>query len=303
MTLASVSKLAKWIMILSLIPVLLGAFLVIRTHFSLLHAVAVTGTIIELVEERANNNGNFEIYYRPVLSFKDTKGETHKTRSASYFLSNRVKIGDKCDFLYDPENFSTVEDQTFPGIFLIGFGFLHFLFFLIVMLITRKMLKSTGNSNVLQTNMTAMPTNTKSWNRLSKIMMTISGIAMFFAVVLTVHTIIFLLYAVPAIGTIVAVEQKEDMDSRIISYIPVFTFQDAKGVTYKVSSPTETTFTPVVGEKIDILYNPMNPNHARENGFFGLWGQAINYVIGAFIFWLAAFIIKRRIESKTKTLR
>ncbi len=121
MTLASVSKLAKWIMILSLIPVLLGAFLVIRTHFSLLHAVSATGTIIELVEERVNNNGNFEIYYRPVLSFNDTKGEIHKTRSASYFLPNRVKIGDKCDFLYDPEDFSTVEDQKFPGIFLIGF--------------------------------------------------------------------------------------------------------------------------------------------------------------------------------------
>lgn len=303
MKLTTVYKFSKWLTVFFLAVVVLGTVLAIRTHFFLLRAITATGTITELIEQKEDRG---EIYYKPVFLFKDAKGEIHKAPSPTLsFGSGQARIGDKYELLYDPENPLNIRENMFLSIWgieilLVGFGFLNILFFLIVMLISRRMLNTASKNNAPQSNMPIIPVNVKSWNRLSKIMMTISGIAMFFAVVLTVHTIIFLLYAMPATGTIVEVEQKEDMDSKIISYIPVFTFQDAKGVTYKVSSPTETTLTPLVGEKIEILYNPMNPNHTRENGFFGLWGQAINYVIGAFIFWLAAFIIKRRNESKQR---
>ncbi|MFA6103144.1 MAG: DUF3592 domain-containing protein [Victivallaceae bacterium] len=305
MTLASVSKLAKWIMILSLIPVLLGAFLVIRTHFSLLHAVAATGTITELIEERVNNNGNFEIYYRPVLSFKDTKGETRKTRSSSYFLPNQAKIGDKSDFLYNPEDFSTVEDLKFPGIFLAGFGLLHFLFFLVVMLITGKMLKSAVKTNIPQGNVIVVSTNAKSWNLLAKWMMAITGIVIIIGAALAVRTILFLQCAVPASGTIIElIEYKGGNDNGDSFYVPYLVFQDAKGETRK-SRLRMTKIPPgKIGDKIEILYNPKNPDRAEENNYDSLWGLSIGWIrhgtIGLFIFWFVAIISKRRMNSAAK---
>ena len=302
MTLIAVNKVSKWIMVLFLLPVILGTFLIIRTHFALLHAVAATGTITELIAER-NNDG--KTYYHPVLLFTDLKGETHKTCSSRFLSPGEAKIGDKCDFLYDPEDFSTVEDLKFIGIILIGFGLLDFFFFLIVMLVTKKMLRSASKNNILQSHIMFIPTNAQGWNRFAKLMMLIPCLVIIIGAAFAVRTIIFLQDAVPATGTISELIEEKSPDSGTNYYFSVFAFQDAKGVTHKIRSSLGNITPAKVGDKIEILYNPKNPDMAEENDYYCRWGLPMGCfrqgAVALFILWLVAIITKRRMASAAKT--
>lgn len=147
MTHAVIHKFSKWFAVLSLVLVIWGTVLAVRTHFFLMRAVTVTGTITELIEQKDDHE---EIYCKPVFLFKDTKGEVHKTPSPTLSFhsdlvnTGQVKIGDKYELLYDRENPSNMREDMFLSIWgleiiLAGFGLLSFLFFLTIMLLTKKM--------------------------------------------------------------------------------------------------------------------------------------------------------------------
>ena len=149
------------------------------------------------------------------------------------------------------------------------------------------------------------PKTVKDWNRFSKWMMALSLLFVVFGGVFAIRTYVFLQSAVPATGTIVKlIEKKSDGDNL---YAPVFTFQDANDKTHKVFSST-ASFPPIgdVGDQIEVLYDPRNPNHAEEDKFFNLWGiAAIPAGLGIFyliVFWIVVVITKRKMDSANKAL-
>jgi Protein of unknown function (DUF3592) len=151
-----------------------------------------------------------------------------------------------------------------------------------------------------------IPKTAKDWNRFSKWMMVLSTISMLIGVVFAIHSFCFLRYAVPTIGTIVKQIERNDSEGGTL-YAPVFTFQDYTGKTHKVVSST-ASYPPLgaVGEKIRIVYDPNNANHAKINSFFNLWGVALMLVgCGVFYFlcfWIVTVITKKRMARNVAKL-
>ncbi len=321
---------SKWMMVLSLAIMILGTVLAVRTHFFLLRAVAVTGTITELIEQKEDSR---EIYYKPVFLFKDTKGETHKALSPTLSFcsgevnTGQVNIGDKYELLYDRENPSNMREDMFSSIWgreiiLTGFGLLSFLFFSTIMLATKKMPNSTNKEfisprhimailtnakswSLLAKHIMAILTNAKSWNLLAKWMMLLPCFFIIIGAAFAVRTIIFLQDAVPATGIVSELIEEKSPDSGTNYYFSVFAFQDAKGITHKKRSSLGNITPPKVGDKIEILYNPKNPDRAEENDYYCRWGLPMGCfrqgAVGLFILWLVVIISKRRMASAAKT--
>ena len=84
---------------------------------------------------------------------------------------------------------------------------------------------------------------------------------------------IFTQNAIYTTATIVDFVEREDEEDGTISYAPVFIFKDMQGNSYKVVSNTSSN-PPVgeVGDEIEILYDPRDPQNAEQNSFFSIWG-------------------------------
>jgi hypothetical protein len=148
------------------------------------------------------------------------------------------------------------------------------------------------------------PRTAREWNRFSKYMMVVSLIPIVTGAVFAARTCHFLQRAVAGKGTIVKLMEKESDGGRTL-YAPVFTFADTGGSTYEAFSST-ARYPPVgcVGDKIDILYDPKDPWHVEERGFFSLWAfAAIPGGLGALyflLFWSIAFFTRRKTQSANK---
>jgi len=290
--LAFIYKLSKWLMVSFVFIILLGAILAIYTHFSLLHTMTVIGTITELIEEKDNNGKICEI---PVFSFKDTKGDILQIQSSTLsFLSGQVKIGDKYELLYNPKKRSDEEGNRLEGILVMGYGLFNFLFFLIMTFVIKRMLSSANKNNVTQ-NYTVTPTNAQRVILLfTKCLMALLTLGIVGGIFGLIYIITFIMYAVPTIGTIVEIKQERIGNSQEFNYVPFFTFQDAKGIMHKVRSSGDAISSPEIGEKVEILYNPINPDYAIENSFWCLWGPLIQGIVCFFILGFVMTIAKRK---------
>jgi hypothetical protein len=76
---------------------------------------------------------------------------------------------------------------------------------------------------------------------------------------------------------------ERDADTETV-YAPVFTFRDANGMEHTIHSDAASNPPKYqVGDNVRILYSPHNPEAAKTDGFFSLWG--VPFVTGL----LAAF--------------
>lgn len=90
------------------------------------------------------------------------------------------------------------------------------------------------------------------------------------------------------------------------SYSPVIRFQTDQGKTVEhVSSVLVKTDKYQVGDKVDMLYDPVNPKDTVIKGFFSEWGLTMmfGYVgVVALLFGLAPLLWLKHKAKKTKTL-
>ena len=104
----------------------------------------------------------------------------------------------------------------------------------------------------------------------------------------------FLSTAESASGTIVELVEKSSSDGS--TYAPVFTFKDTLGTTHKVeSSVSSSPAAYSVNEKIKVFYLSKEPNEAKIDSFFSLWGGAtVLAVVAFFTFIMSLFFIFKR---------
>src|SRR5713226_4856670 len=94
------------------------------------------------------------------------------------------------------------------------------------------------------------------------------------AIFLYQSTSSFLAQATKTDGTVVDLEQSRSNDST--TYKPVVNFIDQKGETIKFTSSSGSNPPSYSkGEKVEVLYLAAEPQKAKINGFFSLWGGPI----------------------------
>ncbi|WP_294844617.1 DUF3592 domain-containing protein [uncultured Gilliamella sp.] len=108
----------------------------------------------------------------------------------------------------------------------------------------------------------------------------------------SIKQIDFINSSVSATGTIVDFEESYSKDSdgnRSVSYFPIFQFVDNQEQVRKVKSNVGSN-PPAYekGDEIEILYDPLNSNHAKINTFFSMWlGEMIFGIIGILLFLIS----------------
>ena len=105
------------------------------------------------------------------------------------------------------------------------------------------------------------------------------------------NTASFIASAAKTEGTVVDLQLSRSSDST--TYRPVVRFATARGQTIEfVSSTGSNPPSYTRGERVEVLYHPDNPHHARINGWFSLWGGAtILGGLGALFFAIGAGIV------------
>jgi hypothetical protein len=92
------------------------------------------------------------------------------------------------------------------------------------------------------------------------------------AAVLVMKTRSFIAAAKHAPGTVTELLEKRDRDDGSISYTPVVEFNADNGASIRFTSSFSSKPAAYdVGERVEVLYAPNNPNDARINGFGSLW--------------------------------
>jgi hypothetical protein len=92
------------------------------------------------------------------------------------------------------------------------------------------------------------------------------------AIAVTLNTRAFIATAKHAPGTVTELIPKRDSDDGSITYTPVVIFEATSGASISFTSSFSSNPPSYdVGEKVEVLYAPDNPNEARINGFGSLW--------------------------------
>lgn len=101
------------------------------------------------------------------------------------------------------------------------------------------------------------------------------GIAMLIGAAMTYKsTSNFLAEALSAQGTVIALAEKQSSDS--MSYSPVVQFVDRDGQRVEFTSSIGSSPAGYsVGEPVEVLYLPANPQRAKINDFSDLWGMTV----------------------------
>ncbi|MDX1459213.1 MAG: DUF3592 domain-containing protein [Marinobacter sp.] len=111
--------------------------------------------------------------------------------------------------------------------------------------------------------------------KIVKYLFTLIGLGMLVgAFMLYSNTASFLDQAVSAKGEVVELIRSRSSDS--VSYYPVVVFEDSYGREVEFQSNTGSNPPSYSrGETVSVLYEESNPEGARINGFFSLWGAAL----------------------------
>jgi len=92
-------------------------------------------------------------------------------------------------------------------------------------------------------------------------------------VYLYARTSAFLERATRTRGEVVELVERRSDDG--YTYAPVFVFEDAKGTSRRIVSNTSSNPPGyAVGDEVDVLYDPDDPEDACIDSFFSLWGGA-----------------------------
>lgn len=107
-----------------------------------------------------------------------------------------------------------------------------------------------------------------------KYLFTLIGLAMLIgAFFLYKNTSTFLASATRTEGTVIELVRSRSSDSTV--YKPVFNFVDDRGATIEVESSSGSNPPSYsVGERVDVFYLPGEPQNAKINSYFSLWGGA-----------------------------
>lgn len=86
----------------------------------------------------------------------------------------------------------------------------------------------------------------------------------------------FLRQSLPGVGTVVDHEERRSRDSKTgrvsVSYAPVVEFKTSNGVIHRfTSSVSSNPPDQQVGETVNVVYSPQNPEKAEVNNFISLW--------------------------------
>jgi hypothetical protein len=127
----------------------------------------------------------------------------------------------------------------------------------------------------------------------STVLLIISPVLLIAAMIAGLHAWNFSRNAVPAAGTVIGLRESTDKDSGSVRYAPTFQFPDASGASHTVSSsfysaPPEFR----VGDKVTVLYRRNDPDTARIDTFWQLWGLPALLGIIGFVLLLAGLITK-----------
>ena len=108
---------------------------------------------------------------------------------------------------------------------------------------------------------------------IAKIFIGLGCAALVGALATTVHTWNFTRIAQRTTGTVIEMRQQTDKDSGSVSYAPTFRFQDATGMQRTVSSSLYSSPPEFhVGDSVTVLYRGDDPQTARIDSYWQVWG-------------------------------
>jgi hypothetical protein len=100
-----------------------------------------------------------------------------------------------------------------------------------------------------------------------------------------------------ATGTVVGFKEKEDDETRDISYAPIVQFQ-VDGETFRFTGTVYTTApSTAIGTTVPILYNMDNPNIANINDRFALWQWPFGLTIAGLFVFISSIGMWRRAKQ------
>lgn len=139
------------------------------------------------------------------------------------------------------------------------------------------------------------------WNALAKIVCGIAMLSMFLGAIWAVCRWMYVKRAVTTEGTITNLIERTAKDGDTL-YAPVYVFTDRQGQTVKVTSSVASYPPPgKVGDKIEVLYDPENPQDSIVGGFLNVWAFPLGFgAIGAvdlIVFGAVAYFTGRRLEK------
>jgi hypothetical protein len=131
------------------------------------------------------------------------------------------------------------------------------------------------------------PDSIKRYTKVMGIILLIgAAIPLVIGIVLTIRTYGFTSSAERTQGEVVAMEGTD-------AKAPVVSFKDRRGIEHQIiSSVASSPPSFAVGETVEVLYDPANPDEARIDSFFQLWfGAFLGLVMGGGALFLTLIFI------------
>jgi Protein of unknown function (DUF3592) len=112
------------------------------------------------------------------------------------------------------------------------------------------------------------------------------------AAVTTILTFRFVADSERADGTVVDLRESYDPEDNTTSYYPVVRFETADGRQIRFESDASTSDD--VGDTVEVLYDPDDPEDAKLAGFFNLWGLSLIFgALGAAFTGVGGYLVHR----------
>ena len=94
-------------------------------------------------------------------------------------------------------------------------------------------------------------------------------------------------------GTVVDLRESYDSEDDTTSYYPVVRFETADG-SRRIRFESDVSTSGDVGDTVEVLYDPDDPQDAKLGGFFNLWGLSLIFgALGAVFTGIGGFIAYR----------
>jgi hypothetical protein len=130
-------------------------------------------------------------------------------------------------------------------------------------------------------------------------------LALLIALGFTAERVWFLSNAQSAAGTVVALQKNRWSNSTRAGYFPVVEFSTRDGHTFRAEGSSSRPPRYVVGERVNVYFDPSSPDNARLDDFVGLWlTSVISGGVGTVLFPLGVVLLVIGIRHRQRqTLR